>query len=155
MVEGGPAMSIESTLRECEEIDLSDIAGDSSPRPSPRGKGRAVSVTCQCIFFVEWENHVQVTPLNRPLPPGEGWGEGLPPTSGSSTSSQPMRTRAARQFVTWLALALLAAPLSAQEPPARAAVEMVVRRFYSAYTSGDLEGLVAMWDPGSPSLAAF
>jgi len=34
-------------------------------------------VTCQCIFFVEWEIHVQVTPLDRPLPPGEGRGEVL------------------------------------------------------------------------------
>src|SRR5260370_2760592 len=105
MAEGGPAMSIESTVRGCEEIALSDIAGNPSPRPSPRGRGRSVSVTCQCIFFVEWENHVQVTPLNRPLSPGEGWGEGLSATSDSSTSSQPLRTRAARQLVTWLALA--------------------------------------------------
>src|SRR6266446_3018143 len=56
----------------------------------PRGRGRAVSVTCQCIFFVEWEIHVQVAPLDRPLPPGEGWGEGLATTSASSISSQPL-----------------------------------------------------------------
>src|SRR5258708_6835816 len=78
-----------SVILGCEEIDLSDVAGNPSPRPSPRGRGRAVSVTCQCIFFVEWENHVQVTPLNRPLPPGEGWGEGLPATSVRSSSSHP------------------------------------------------------------------
>src|SRR6266446_645781 len=74
----------------CEEIDLSDIAGNPSPRPSPRGRGRAVSVTCQCIFFVEWEIDAQVTPLDRPLPPGEGRGEGLPATSVSSISSHPL-----------------------------------------------------------------
>src|SRR5216684_9169922 len=74
---------------------------------------------------------------------------------GPAMSMFTRRTRAARQFVTWLVLALLAAPLAAQEPPARAADEAVVRRFYSAYASGDLEGLLAMWDPGSPSLAAF
>src|SRR5258708_24516016 len=79
-----------SVILGCEEIDLSDVAGNPSPRPSPRGRGRAVSVTCQCIFFVEWENHVQVTPLNRPLPPGEGWGEGLPATSVRSISSHPL-----------------------------------------------------------------
>src|SRR5258708_38664060 len=56
----------------------------------PRGRGRAVSVTCQCIFFVEGQIHVQVTPLDRPLPAGEGWGEGLPATSVSSISSQPL-----------------------------------------------------------------
>lgn len=67
-----------------------------------------------------------------------------------------MRARAARgQWMIWLALALLAASLFAQEPPARAAVETVVRRFYSVYASGDLDGLMAMWDSGSPSLAAF
>src|SRR5260221_2886297 len=66
-----------------------------------------------------------------------------------------LRTRAARQLVTWLVLALLAAPFSAQEPPPRVAVETVVRRFYSAYASGDLDGLMTMWDPGSPSLPAF
>src|SRR5260370_24402223 len=60
-----------------------------TPR-APRGRGRAVSVTCQCIFFVEWENHVQVTPLDRPLPPGEGRGEGLPATSVNSISSHPL-----------------------------------------------------------------
>ncbi len=32
---------------------------------------------------------MQVTPLNRPLPPGEGWGEG-PATSDSSISSHPL-----------------------------------------------------------------
>src|SRR5258708_1504868 len=58
-----------------------------SPRPSPRGRGRAISVTCPCIFFVEWEIHVQVTPLDRPLPPGEGWGEGPPAMSDRSISS--------------------------------------------------------------------
>src|SRR5258708_2761477 len=83
-----------STLRGCEEIDLSDITGNPSPRPSPGGRGRAVSVTCQCIFFVEWEIHVQVTPLDRPLPPGEGWGEGLPATSVSPISSHPLRVAA-------------------------------------------------------------
>ncbi len=62
-------------LRGCEEIGLSDIAG----------------VTCHCIFFVEWEIHVQVTALDRPLPPGEGRGEGLPATSVSSISSHPIR----------------------------------------------------------------
>src|SRR5713226_1852934 len=35
------------------------------------------------------EMHVQVTPLHRPLPPGEGRGEGLPATSDSSISSHP------------------------------------------------------------------
>src|SRR5258708_13058942 len=101
----GSILVFEFALRGCEEIDLSDIAGNPSPRPSPRGRGRAVSVTCQCIFFVEWENqgvtcqcvffvewkiHVQVTPLDRPLPAGEGWGEGLPSTSVSSISSHPL-----------------------------------------------------------------
>src|SRR5258708_38478844 len=32
----------------------------------------------------------QVTPLDRPLPPGEGWGEGLPATPESLVSSQPL-----------------------------------------------------------------
>src|SRR5258708_5331432 len=75
------------SLRGCEEIDLSDIAGNPSPRPSPRGRGRARGVTCQCIFFVEWEIHVKFRALDRPLPPGEGWGEGPPATSVSSISS--------------------------------------------------------------------
>src|SRR5258707_1098351 len=35
--------------------------------------------------------HVQVTPLDRPLPPGEGRGEGLPTMSDSSISSHPRR----------------------------------------------------------------
>src|SRR5258708_5613353 len=35
----------------------------------------------------------QVTPLDRPLPPGEGWGEGLPATSDSSISSQSQQTK--------------------------------------------------------------
>src|SRR5258708_35474653 len=91
MAEGGPAMSIELTLRGCEEIDLSHIAGNPSPRPSPRGRGRAVSVTCQCIFFVEGEIDAQVTPLDRPLPAGEGWGEGLPAPAMRSICSQPLR----------------------------------------------------------------
>jgi CHAT domain-containing protein len=66
-----------------------------------------------------------------------------------------LRARAASQCVIWLALAFLAAPLVAQEPPARAAIETVVRRFYSEYASGDLGALLAMWDPDSPSLATF
>src|SRR5258708_4345287 len=69
-----------------------------SPRPSPGGRGRAVRVTCQCIFFVEWEIHVQVTPLNRPLPPGEGWGEGLPATSDSFDFFTPSEGYAARRY---------------------------------------------------------
>src|SRR5260221_11565304 len=67
----------------------------------PRGRGRAVSVTCQCIFFVEWEIHVQVTPLNRPLPPGEGWGEGLPATSDSPISSHPLSRGSGRRVRGW------------------------------------------------------
>ncbi|MEO8033831.1 MAG: CHAT domain-containing protein [Acidobacteriota bacterium] len=55
----------------------------------------------------------------------------------------------------FLAVALLAMPLAAHEPPAPAAVETVVRQFYSAWASGDGDGLLAMWEPGSPSLAAF
>src|SRR5258708_23401288 len=55
-----------------------------------RGRGRAVSMISQCIFFVEWEIQMQVTPLDRPLRAGEGWGEGLPATSVSSISSQPL-----------------------------------------------------------------
>src|SRR5258708_34986931 len=43
------------------------------------------------MFFVEWEIHVQVAPLDRPLPPGEGWGEGLPATSVGSISSHRLR----------------------------------------------------------------
>src|SRR5258708_30814445 len=39
------------------------------------------------------ELHVQVTPLDRPLPPGEGWGEGLPATSVRSISSHPLMAR--------------------------------------------------------------
>src|SRR5258708_29796528 len=35
--------------------------------------------------------HVQVTPLHRPLPPGEGRGEGLPARSDSSISSHSLR----------------------------------------------------------------
>ena len=56
-------------------------------------------MTCQCIFFVEWEIHVQVTPLDRPLPPGERWGEGLPATSVSSISSHPLRIHAVRSLL--------------------------------------------------------
>ena len=37
------------------------------------------------------EMHVQVTPLHRPLPPGEGRGEGLAATSDSSISSRPLK----------------------------------------------------------------
>src|SRR5258708_45483 len=76
------------------------------PRPSPGGRGRAVSVTCQCIFFVEWEIHVQVTPLDRPLPPGEGWGEGLPATSVSPISSHPLRLCSASTLFLLLVLDL-------------------------------------------------
>jgi CHAT domain-containing protein len=53
------------------------------------------------------------------------------------------------------AVALLAATLSAQAPPPQAAVETAVRRFYATYASGDLDALAALWEPGSPSLAAF
>lgn len=53
------------------------------------------------------------------------------------------------------AFALLAAPALAQESADRAAVEATVRRFYSAYASGDLDGLMAMWDQATPSRAAF
>ncbi len=130
-------------------LELSNIAGNPSPRPSPGGRGRSSSVTRTGIFFVEWtarwlrfarshlssvlrpshvsqrektmehdtwprrlqetlehstenpsaqsrcsqaavhsakEMHVQVTPLSRPLPPGEGRGEGLPEISGRSIS---------------------------------------------------------------------
>src|SRR5258708_16580275 len=90
----------------CEEIDLSDIGCNPSPRPSPGGRGRAVSVTCQCIFFVEWEIHVQVTPLDRPLPPGEGRGEGLPATSASPISSHPLRLCSASTLFLLLVLDL-------------------------------------------------
>jgi CHAT domain-containing protein len=62
-------------------------------------------------------------------------------------------SRACRAF--GLAFALLAGPLFAQEPSSRATVEAVVQRFYSVYASGDLDGLLAMWEPGSPSLPAF
>jgi CHAT domain-containing protein len=34
-------------------------------------------------------------------------------------------------------------------------VEAAVRRFYSVYASGDLDGLLTMWVPDSPSLPAF
>src|SRR5258708_38974306 len=43
------------------------------------------------MFFVGGERHGQVTPLDRPLPLGEGRGEGLPATSVSSISSHPLR----------------------------------------------------------------
>ena len=50
-------------------------------QPTSTSINEELTWTSQCIFFVEWEIHVQVTPLDRPLPPGEGWGEGLPATS--------------------------------------------------------------------------
>ncbi len=53
------------------------------------------------------------------------------------------------------AFALLVVPLSAQEPPAPAAVEAVVQRFYSAYATGDLNALLELWDRRSPSLPEF
>ncbi len=53
------------------------------------------------------------------------------------------------------AAVLLAAALSAQAPAPQAAVETVVRRFYTTYSSGDLDALAALWEPGSPSLPAF
>src|SRR5260370_3969220 len=40
-------------LRGCEEIELSDTAGNPSPRPSPGGRGRWSGVICMCISFAE------------------------------------------------------------------------------------------------------
>src|SRR5258708_1341244 len=52
------------------------------PKPQARRSQRAVHSAKKM--------HGQVTPPDRPLPPGEGWGEGLPATSESSISSRPL-----------------------------------------------------------------
>jgi CHAT domain-containing protein len=66
------------------------------------------------------------------------------------TSTAPLRL-----FLALLVLGMLAAPLSAQEPSPRDGIETTVRRFYTSYAAGDLDALLALWKPGSPSLAAF
>src|SRR5258708_9355846 len=54
-----------STLRECEEIDLSDIAGNPAPQPAPVSSGRAGNAHCHGSFFVECMSHAHDSPRNR------------------------------------------------------------------------------------------
>src|SRR5258708_28121838 len=78
-------------LRGCEEIELSDVDGSPSPHPSPGGRGRLSGVTCTCISHSTKKMHGQVTLTARPLPRGEGRGEGLPAMSDRAISSHPLR----------------------------------------------------------------
>src|SRR5216684_8024878 len=55
------------SLRGCEEIGLTDVAGSPSPHPSPGGRGRSSGVTCTCISHSTKKMHGQVTLRSCPM----------------------------------------------------------------------------------------